>query len=586
MAHTLVAAQYQKLAARDDQRRSVAAQSLFSDLMAIEPEVRRGFMAELSDVDMEQLLKVANMEGGTPYALYRDDPVGFVEDVLGESSWSLSNEVLRSIPVNKRTAVPSCFGSSKTWGAARAALWFSMVYPAGTALTVTIAPLWRQVQRQMWPEIRKAHKQSGLPGVADMTQLKIPTKSGQMYTCAYGIAANPYNEAAVQGIHAPNLLLVVDEGGGIGHTIGRNLRALQTGSNSRMLVIGNPPSDDEGSWFEKLCTTEKGVNVIRISAYSTPNFTDEKAPRCRSCPEDMPLHPMSDHMVDQEWVDNTLEDFDEESPFVQAKLYARFPKGGADRALPSSWLENAMEEPDPDPRDDDMLVRIEDLDLPDEEEQGVVRRGAWIRLGVDVAADGGDELAISRSIGDLFSIRHTSSGESNANPLTVAGKILQEILKAQALAKAIGTEHKIRVKIDGIGVGWGVAGTLTGWGEEGLHQAEIVVVNVSEKTNRDPEPNATFRPALKRDEMWLSFRDLLPRPKDATSPIRLRVDRKTMAQLAAPKLSTAASGGATKVEGKKSLKARGLNSPDRGESILLCAYEPAIEKRKTTEVLA
>ena len=38
---------------------------------------------------------------------------------------------------------------------------------------------------------------------------------------------------------------------------------------------------------------------------------------------------------------------------------------------------------------------------------------------------------------------------------------------------------------------------------------------------------------------------------------------------------TAASDSATVVEGKDSLKARGMRSPDRAEAILLSVYEPA-----------
>jgi len=37
---------------------------------------------------------------------------------------------------------------------------------------------------------------------------------------AFGFAPAQYNETALQGIHAPNLLVVVDEAGGISDTIG------------------------------------------------------------------------------------------------------------------------------------------------------------------------------------------------------------------------------------------------------------------------------------------------------------------------------------------------------------------------------
>ena len=557
---------------RRDAAKSAEAARMVSDLLALPPEIRREVLSGMDPSELSVLLAVTEKERGTPFALWVDDPVGFIEDVLGENLWSKPREILRSIPLNTRTAVPSCFGSSKTWSTSRTALWWSSVHPAGTAVTVTIAPIWRQVQRQIWPEIRKAHKQAGLPGRVDQTQMKVLTPEGLEFTCAYGVSANPHQESAVQGIHAPHLLLVVDEAGGIAHTVGKNLRALLTGDDARMVAIGNPPTDNEGSWFETLCSTD-GVNVIPISAYSTPNLTDERAPRCRSCPSAVPAHSLATHLVEQTWVAETIADYGADAPYVIAKVHAKFPKGGSARIIPSSWIEAAMDSDEPEAAD--AYVRICDLDLPDETEEWMVKLGAWVRLGVDVAADGGDELVIARSIGNLGSIQHTSSGSANANPTDVAGKILEHIKRAERVRGALGTSAPVRVKIDGIGVGWGVAGILKAWKAEGLHTAEIVVVIVSESTGRDNE-GATLRPSRKRDEMWLAGRDLL-QPRAGEDPqIRLRIDRRTQAQLAGPTYGTSASG-RTVVESKDSLRRRGIPSPDRAESLLMAFYEPLVE---------
>lgn len=586
MAATVLQATAQTVARDGKASSAKIAKQMFGDLMAIEPEIRRQFFKGLTAIEQEQVLRVAMGEAGTPLGLYVDDPVGFIEDVLDETLWSKSREVVSSVPRHAVTAVPSCFGSSKTWGAARVALWWTQVHAPGTALAVTIAPLWRQVVRQMWPEIRRAHSRAALPGQADTYQMKMQTAdTGLWVQTAYGLVANRHDESATQGIHSPHLLLVVDEAGGISRTVGQNLRAVLTGDDSRGLYIGNPPTDDEGSWFESVCNEsqeEDDVNVIPISAYSTPALTEEDAPRCKSCPAGVPPHTMAKHLVTKKWVDDAEREFGVDSPYVQSKVFARFPRGGADRALPYSWVELANEALDPE--DDDEYVSFGDLGIPDEPDpMAKVRLGSWIRLGVDVAADGGDELVISRWAGDLVTIRHTSSGPTNADPNTVAGKVLKEIILAQNLAKAVDSPYPVRVKIDGIGVGWGVAGILEAWGREGLHEAQIVKVVVSESTDREAEPTATFRPRIKRDEMWLSLRELLPRPHDndegVRPKLRLRVDRKTIAQLTAPEITTS-SGGQTVVEGKPSLRKRGLSSPDRAEAVLLGGYEPAPPKKK------
>jgi hypothetical protein len=106
-----------------------------------------------------------------------------------------------------------------------------------------------------------------------------------------------------------------------------------------------------------------------------------------------------------------------------------------------------------------------------------------------------------------------------------------------------------------------------------MHNAEVVPVIVSEDTYRDDE-GQTFRPYRKRDEMWLAGRTLLqPRAETGRGVLRLRIDRRSKAQLSAPRYTTN-SGGRTVVESKDSMKSRGIGSPDRAESLLLAVYEP------------
>jgi hypothetical protein len=572
-------------AARADppRRTSNISRRLFSDLMALGPAFRRQVYADLSQRDMTELLAVARQEGGTPYALWRDDCAGFIEDVLGESMWSVSRDIMEALSRDDRIAVPSCFASSKTWSVSRATLWFGATRPVGTALVVTIAPIFRQVARQVWPEIRKAHSRAAMPGHIDMTQWKIPTEQGLDYTVAYGLSAPPHAEAAVQGIHAAELLLIVDEAGGISRLIGRNLRAIATGG-AKMIVIGNPPTDDEGSWFEGYCLSDE-TTTIPISAYSTPNFTDEQAPRCRSCPPQVPAHPLSKHLIDQAWVAEAIAEHGEDSPYVQAKVHARFPRGGSSRTVPYQWAELAREQDEPEPEPG--WHRLCDLGLEDEDRTWLVADEDWVRLGVDVAADGGDEMVIARTVGTLGTIEHRSSGVENEDPVSVAGKVLEHIRRAEALRVALGTRAPVRVKVDVIGVGWGVVGVLQSWRDEGQHSADIVAVDVRESPGPAKQGvGETLRPWRQRDMMWLAARDLL-RPVGPGEPgrVRLRVDARTLAQLTAPAYGTNASG-YTYIESKDSLRKRGLPSPDRAEAWLLSVFEPPGQRKKRVRLLA
>lgn len=571
-------------AAREPVRgRSREAARLFSDLMVAPIPARRRFLAGLSPMDLRQVLAIADREGGTPYALWRDDPIGFIECVLGEAMWSKPREILTAVMERRHVAVPSAFDTGKTWSAARAVLHFAFTNPVGSAKVVTIAPLWRQVVRQLWPEIRRAHSRARLPGTMDTAQLKLVSSEGLETVVAYGLSAAPWNEASVQGIHAGRLLLVVDEAGGISPIIGRNLRAMLVGEETHLLAIGNPPTDDQGAWFERLCQLDS-VTTIPIAAADTPNLSGEDTPLCRSCPTAEAPHNVASHLVDRQWVNDTIAEHGEDSPYVAAKVYAKFPRGGPSQALPAAWVDAAAETEEP---DDELMPVLAEMNLLEETDPWRVKLGSWVRLGVDVASDGGDEFVISRCVGDLVTIQHIASGVANTNPTDVAGVVLKEILRAQALRNALGTSAPVRVKLDAIGVGWGVAGVLAAWRSEELHEADIVPVVVSEKTEREPDAE-TLRPYRKRDEMWLATRSLLqPRGEVGRGVLRLRLDRRTLGQLRGPAMGTNASGYTT-IEGKKSLRDRGLPSPDRAEAVLLCLYEPGPvrKKRKKAKVIS
>ena len=558
-------------------RGSRHAKLLYDDLMAVDADTRRMFYRDLDQRDLDAVLRMARTHSGTQYGLWVDDPVGFVEDVLDETTWRKQRDVLAAVSRHKRVAVPSAFGTGKTHIAARAALWRMSVHPVGTSLTVTTATRFRQVQRQLWPHIRSVAKRARLPLDVDTTQAHGWDRDGTRVPVGYGFSAPPHDEAAVQGIHAPRLFIVVDEAGGIARTIGKAMRGLLTGSDTRMLAIGNPATDDENTWFEELCNGTD-VETVQISAYDAPEQTGEYSPPCRTCPEEMGEHTIGSHLVDQDWIREAIEDHGADSNFVKAKVHARFPKGGQSKAIPGDWVDLCAESPEP---VSEGFVRVCDV-VPSDAEEYLVRMGAWVRLGVDVAAGGGDEFVISRAVGDLVTVRHTSSGGENTNSVDVAGKVLEQIKAAELLRAALGTEAKIRVKIDAIGVGWGVASTLIAWGSEGIHNAEIVPVVVSEDTYRDDE-KSTLRAYRKRDELWLTGRALMqPRHDTGRGALRLRVDKRTAAQLSAPTYGTN-SGGRTVIESKDHMKARGINSPDRAEALLLAVYEPILKKESKGE---
>ena len=605
------------------------SQDLVEFLRDAKPAERKIWLATLTSKEKQTVLQVLQQLNDNPWSQYANDPVGFIEKGLGEQIWSKQREILESVRDNKRTAVPACHAPGKSHLAARMVAWWVMSQPKGTSQVVTTATSFRQVRNILWSHIRKLHAVHHLDGEALTVEWKIDG-----IQAAFGFAPAQYNETALQGIHAPNLLVVVDEAGGVQDTIGTALEALMTGGNTKLLLLGNPPTDNENSWFERACNSPL-YNTIPISAFDTPNFTGEDVGNCKTCPPSVGTLSLASHLVDETWVNDVISELGETSAFVKARVHAEFPKVTGNRVIPSTWIDDATNNQNPAP-------------------------GTHIRLGIDIAADGGDEFVIARADGWTVKIIHTSSGSENANAVDVANVCLRHIQQAEYDAQTLtnkgfndipasnlalhkgyygqnqnehtfapktlteyasndqktventqntkqalepntsmglrgehtfaqggggsarplpvgGSPHIVTVKVDAIGLGWGVVGLLEVWGREGLHSARIVGVNVAERA-LDP---GKFK--NQRAEMWWNGRQLLQPDGDGFQVVCLDVDRRVVGQLGLPDFVSDSSG-RIQVVSKAVLKKRGGVSPDRAEAVLLALYEP--DRRREVPLVA
>lgn len=379
-----------------------------------------------------------------PPSPYLGDPIRWATERRGAFLWSKQREIAESIVANKRTAVKSCHNSGKSFLAAQIAAYWTDVHPPGESFIVSTAPTYAQVHAILWEEIRKAAKNPNgepLPGrvlQSDEWKLDDGTLVG------WGRKPADNDQHGFQGIHRKYVLVILDEACGIPEQLWTAVEAITTTETCRILAIGNP--DDPNTEFGNVCKPGSGWNVIRVSAFDTPNFTGERVPA-----------QVADLMLAPEWVEDKKRRWGESSPRYVAKCLGEFPEIGDDTLISPRWIEAAQAR---------------------ELEPGERRV-----LSVDVARFGSDSTTIGLSRGPVFRV---VAEYSKLRTTETTGHVIE--------AKREHNAHEVRV--DGVGVGAGVVDEL-------LEAGHDVVDMQSGAAARDNEHYANARA-----EWWWGLRQM------------------------------------------------------------------------------
>lgn len=449
---------------------------------------------------------------------YAADPALWAREKLGEHLWSKQIEIAHSVRANRLTAVQSCHGVGKSFVASRLTAWWLDIHPPGEARVVTTAPTGDQVKAILWSEINGAFAKAQargnpLPGRINEVEWKLGKQ-----LIAFGRKPSDYNPHAFQGIHAKYVLVVLDEACGINKQFWVAANAIATGEHCRILSIGNP--DDPGSQFARVCANTERWNVIRISAFDTPNFTGEQVP------DD--LRPM---LVSHAYEQDMRAEFGEHAPTYISKVLGQFPHDADDGVV--------------------RLTAIRACSLPPSTPLHYTDL-APVQLGVDLGA-GGDETVIRERRGHRVG-REWRSREKD--PSKVADVIVAAIREATPTV----------VKIDSIGIGWGIVGLLRERRAQGGHDADIIGVNVSESSS-EPQKFARLRSQI----WWQVGRQLSEDHGWDLSELDEDDRERLVSQLTAPKYSIDAAGRIV-VEPKAETKKRIGRSPDNADALLLAFY--------------
>lgn len=448
-----------------------------------------------------------------PANKWRDDPVAWARERGGTELWSAQRRILESVRDNPKTVVHSCNSAGKSHTGATAVEWWIDSHPPGQAMAVTTAPTEAQVKGILWKYINATHEAQGLPGRVNQTEWHIGSQ-----LVALGRKPAEYTTAGFSGYHAPYLLVLIDEGSGVGAGIWDSLSTLTAGGHCRTLAIGNPDLST-GPFFDACTKPDGGWNVVHIGRWDVPSHTGETvSARARHS------------LMTQEWADDRKHVWGEDSALYQSKVLGLFPKQGSPFAVVPH----------------DSAITCTHLDFPIDDDV--------VEAGVDLGA--GRDRTVIRERRGMRAGRVVEFRSSDS--IVTAGRIVNTL-------REWGVR---RVKVDSIGIGWTMCGLL----RERLRGDGIVVVPVNFGEGAT-KPNKHRFLNLRAEVWWTVGRELSrDRAWDLSD-----VDDDTVNELTAPDYQIVDSNGKVKVESKDDVRKRLGMSPDQADALLLAFWSPAYE---------
>ncbi len=471
---------------------------------------------------------------------YYDDAVGFARDILGVRIWHRQRDIFAALASpKKKIAVRSGQKTGKTLALAVLALWWLVTRPR--AKVVVSASILPQLKKQLWAEIRKLYD---VPKDKDRLALsKTPRTLKEILggaTCSVnpeeglmlpdgrqliGIAAKDKVSAA--GYSGDQLLTIADEASELDREVFGAFEG-NAMSGGWLLLSGNPTSS-EGPYFDAFHTKSQCWECVHIDSRETPNFTGREEP--------------IKGLADKAEIEKRIADWGEENPLFQIRVAGNFAAANPYSIITLAMVSAATTQW----RfacDDERATEAERLAALLAEET------AALELGVDVARFGDDDSCIQPRRGHVMMPKEVVHGMDIVQVYGATKKTILALRKGQ---------ERVRVKVDTVGVGGGVADMLRR-DEDIISFVDVIDVNVSERSDEEDQyPNL-------RSQLWFGLAEWFK--EGGVMP----PDDKAEDELRAPLYSFDVRG-RRKVESKDDTKKRIQRSPDRADAMCLAAYE-------------
>lgn len=374
---------------------------------------------------------------------WADSPSLFVSECIGATPDAWQEDVLEAVKTNQRIALKASKGPGKSTVLSWLAWWYlaTRLHPKVVAVSVT----GENLRDGLWSELAKWQAQSEFLRAAFTWSAERVVSNDHPKT--WWASARQWSRSAdasqqgqtLAGLHADNVLVLVDEAGGIPDAVVATAEAAlanaseSEGREAKLVLAGNP-TETSGPLY-RACTQERALWFV----YEISGDPDDpkRAPR-----------------VSIEWARQQISKYGRDNAFVQVNVLGRFPHASSNSLIGVDEVVAATK------------VNLLESDYASE---------AKI-LGVDVARFGDDR-----------SVLFLRQGKATFKPRILRDKDLMFLVGA--VASAIEEDCPDACFVDQTGIGAGVVDRLLQLGHR------VIGVDFGGKAG-----NSKF--ANRRCEMW------------------------------------------------------------------------------------
>ena len=358
-------------------------------------------------------------------SLYRDNPVGFVRDVLGQSPTKWQEEALRKVAAGRRRiSIRAGHGVGKSTVCAWAVVWFMCTrFPQKTVMT---APTAGQLFDALFSELKA--QVNRLPPVLrdsfDVFSDRIALKGAPESSFASARTSSSDRPEALAGIHSEHVLLIIDEASAVPEAVYEAAAGSMSGHSACTILIGNP-TRNSGMFYKTHHELASDWETMHVSC-------------------------VDNALVSSDFVDQIRTTYGEESNAYRIRVLGEFAVADDDTLIAADVVDSAMTR-DVSGTEQDVMV-----------------------YGVDVARFGSDRSALCKRRGNVV-IEVKSWG--GLDLMQLVGAIVNEA----------NIDRPDEICVDTIGLGSGVADRLRemGYNVRDVNVAETSAMNPNANRLRD-----------------------------------------------------------------------------------------------------